>query len=182
MKLICDFVRKEIWLFSWILMLIASGDVHAATAVGILDALELHAKVFVVVALHGDAVGLHPVHDEQGELHPPAADVGQFLPHVHGEDVVDGLGHGLLAMAREVVELLGAFRLAPHQAHGQFSGLLRFGRCVGGPLAREVPDDIVQIRTTGELAGTAEVVFAPLPFVPGQTDIDKVLAHGGIES
>lgn len=92
-------------------MLITSRDVDAcATLISILDALEFHAQILVVIILTGNAVGIHPVQDELRQLYTPGTDICQLFPHVHDEDVVNGISDGLFTMfANEVIHfwLLG---------------------------------------------------------------------------
>lgn len=89
------------------LVFIAARDVDAGfILVCILDALELHTQILVIVPRHRYPVLLHPVHDEFGDGDGAAADIRQFLPHVHGEEIVDGLTDGSLAVGgNEIVHL-----------------------------------------------------------------------------
>lgn len=90
-----------------VLVLISSGDIYARfVLIGILDTLELHSEVLVVVSLHGDAVGIHPVHDKLRQLDRAAADIRQVFPHVHDEEVVDSFSYGSLAVSGDVVVYL----------------------------------------------------------------------------
>lgn len=158
-------------------MFVPSGDVHSPTAVGILDALELHAQVLVVVALHRDAVGLHPVHNQAGQLHRTAAYVRQVLPQVHGEDVVYGLGHCPLAVMCEEVVAVGTLGTAVGQDDGHLSLLPSLCRGIHRTLSCEVAQHGWKIGARRELTGSAKMMLAPLQFVARNLDIDEIL-HG----
>lgn len=159
-------------------MLVAARDVDSRLVfVGILNALELHAQVLVVVALHGDAVGLHPVHDQLRQLHAPGTYVSQVLPHLHDKEVVDGFSNSFLSVLGDVVEHLRLLRLATHQADGQFSILLRLWRHTGRALPGEMADDVVQVGRGWELAWATEMVLTPLTLIQRKFDVNLYMAH-----
>ena len=80
-------------------MFISSTDIYAYfLPVGIFYSLELHPEIVVVVVLHTDTVGIHPIEYQFGKLNAPCAYISEILPHLHHEDVIYGFGNSCLAM------------------------------------------------------------------------------------
>jgi len=152
-----------------LLVFVTARNVDAGTfVVAVLDTLELHSQVLIVVALSGYAVRLHPVHDELGQGDGAAADICKLFPHVHDEDIVNGRGYGILASLGDVVVGGRFLALRAHDADSKLSFLLSLWWDVRGAYAREVTYDVVDVRGGWELAWHAEVVFTPLTLIDGQ--------------